>query len=143
MRSGFGLWMVLAVLLASGCATAVDMDTLNSRVDDNTRRIESLERAQEQTTMASGPGQRLESLEGEVQALRKQMADNQWTLSEMNEKVESFQAFMGEVQQFMIQYRKRGGEVDKALEQISARLEADIRSLADKLRQMLDSESGN
>jgi predicted nucleic acid-binding Zn-ribbon protein len=143
MRSGFGFWLVLAVLLASGCATAVDMDTLNSRVDDNTRRIEALERAQEQTAMASGPGQRLESLEREVQALRKQMADNQWTLSEMNEKVESFQAFMGEVQQFMIQYRKRGGEVDKALEQITARLEADIRSLADKLRQMLDSESGN
>jgi len=143
MRSGSCFWAILVVALASGCATAVDMDAVNSRVNDNTRRIESLERAQEQMATASGPAQRLESLQKEVDALRKEMADSKWTTSELAEKVESFQAFIGEVQQYMIQNRKRGSEVDKALEQITTRLEADVRSLAEKLRQMLESEKGN
>ncbi len=143
MRSGFCLCAVLVVALATGCATAVDMDTVNSRVNDNTRRIESLERAQEQRSAGSGSAQQLESLQKNVDALQKEMADSKWTMSELAGKVESFQALMGEVQQFMIQYRKRGGEVDKKLEQLTTRLEADVRGLAEKLRQMLESEKGN
>jgi chromosome segregation ATPase len=145
MRGSSLLPVVLAVVLASGCATAVDMDVMNSHIDDNTRRIEALERAQDRqkTEARSDTAKRLESLQDEVDSLQKDLADSKWTVREMTEKVESFKAFMGEVEQFMAQYRKKGGEVDKALEQITNRLEADIRSLADKLRQMLDSGPGN
>lgn len=137
--------VILAAILVSGCATAVDMDVMNSHVDDNTRRIEALERAQarQKTEVRSDTAKRLESLQKEVDSLQKDLADSKWTVGEMTEKVESFKAFMGEVEQFMAQYRKKGGEIDKALEQITNRLEADVKSLADKLRQMLDSGSGN
>lgn len=143
MKSSSVFFVVLLVASVSGCATAVDMDTINSRVDDNTRRIESLERGQEKAAVPSGTAQRLESLQKQVESLQKEVADSRWTLSETAEKLESFQAFMGEVEKFMVQYRKRGGEVDRTLEQLTNRLETDVRSLAEKLRQMLDSGSGN
>ncbi len=137
--------MVLAAALASGCATAVDMDAVNRKVNDNTRRIDSLEKAQarQKTEIVPDTAKRLESLQKEVDTLQKGLADSKWTVGEMTEKIESFKAFMGEVEQFMAQYRKKGGEIDKALEQITNRLEADVRGLAEKLRQMLDSGGGN
>ena len=121
------------------------MDAVNSRVNDNTMRIESLERAQarQKTEARSDTAKRLESLQKKIDALQKDLVDSKWTVGEMTEKIESFKAFMGEVEQFMAQYRKKGGEIDKALEQITNRLESDVRSLADKLRQMLDSGAGN
>jgi len=145
MGTRSSLSVILAAVLVSGCATAVDMDVMNSHVNDNTRRIEALERAQalQKTEARSDTARRLESLQKEVDSLHKDLADSKWTVGEMTEKVESFKAFMGEVEQFMAQYRKKGGEIDKALEQITNRLEADVKSLADKLRQMLDSGAGN
>ena len=41
----------------------------------------------------------------------------------------------------MAQFRKRGGETDNALEEITNRIEADVRSLADKLGKMLEEGS--
>ena len=136
--------MILAATLATGCATAVDMDALNSRLDNNTKRIEALERAQnrQQTQARSDTARKVESLQQEVQKLREDFADSNWTVGELAEKVESLRAFMEEVQQSMGQLRRKGGEIDKALEEITNRLEADVRSLAEKLRQMLDSGSG-
>jgi chromosome segregation ATPase len=144
MNSGSFLPAVLAVILVSGCATAVDMDAVNRQMNDNTKRIESLEKAQarQKAEVAPDTAKRLESLQSEVDTLQKDLADSKWTVREVTEKVESLKAFMGEVEQFMVQYRKKGGEVDKALEQITNRLEADVRGLADKLRQMLDSGAG-
>jgi hypothetical protein len=41
----------------------------------------------------------------------------------------------------MTQFRKRGGEIDKTLEDLTTRLEADVRSLAEKLKKMLEEGS--
>lgn len=144
MRAFSPILTILVSVVTIGCATAVDMDTLNGRLDNNTKRIEALERAQnrQQTQAQSDTARKVESLQQEVQTLRKDFVDANWTVGELAEKVESLRAFMEEVQQSMGQLRRKGGEIDKTLEEITNRLEADVRSLAEKLRQMLDSDSG-
>ena len=76
-----------------------------------------------------------------MEVLRKEFADSRWTVDSLAEKVESFAAYREEIEQFMTQFRKRGGEIDKALEEMTNRLEADVRGLADKLRKMLEEAS--
>ncbi|MDT8395351.1 MAG: hypothetical protein RRA32_02740 [bacterium] len=132
---------VLSVLvLTTGCATAVDLDSVNGQLKDHGTRIGVLERAQtaRKAEDQSRFGEKLQGLEDEVETLRKDFADSRWTVNELGEKVESFKAYMDEVEQFMAQYRKKGGEIDKALEDITNRLEADVRVLADKLKKMLE-----
>jgi chromosome segregation ATPase len=128
------------LVLTTGCATAVDLDSVNGQLKDHDARIEALERAQaaQKAEAESKVGEKVQGLEDEVEALRKDFADSRWTVGELAEKVESFKAYMDEVEQFMAQFRKKGGEIDKALEDITNRLEADVRGLADKLRQMLE-----
>lgn len=136
--------MIVAAMTA-GCATAVDMDVLNRRVNENTNRIEALERSQarQQSEVQSETAKKVDSLQKELESLRGRFAESDWTVGQLSEKVESLRAFMEEIQLSMAQVRKKGGEVDRALEDITNRLEADVRSLADKLRQMLESDSGN
>ena len=145
MRALSPFIVVLMASLTAGCATAVDMDTMNRRLDDNTRRIEALEKAQagQRTQAQTDLTRRVDSLQSEVDALRKDFADSNWTVGQLAERVESLRAFMDEVQQSLAQVRRRGGEIDRALEEITNRLETDVRTLAEKLRQMLDSGAGN
>jgi chromosome segregation ATPase len=132
--------VLMALLLSTGCATAVDLDSVNGQLKDHDRRLVALERAQasKEADAGSKVDEKVQGLQDEVEALRKDFADSKWTVNELTERVESFKAYMDEVEQFMAQYRKKGGEIDKALEEITNRLEADVRSLADKLRKMLD-----
>jgi chromosome segregation ATPase len=144
MGSLFSRFAVLtALLLATGCATAVDLDSVNGQLKDHEGRIEAMEKAQaaQKADASSEMKDKVRGLEDEVEVLRKNFADSKWTVNELSEKVESFKAYMDEVEQFMVRYRKKGGEIDKALEEITNRLEADVRSLADKLRKMLDDSS--
>ena len=145
MRILSPLSIILLAALTAGCATAMDVDAVNSRLNNNARRIEALEKAQarQQNQAQSDTAKRLESLQNDVEALRKDFADSNWTVGQLTEKVESLRAFMDDIQQSMGQFRRKGGEIDRALEEITNRLEADVRTLADKLRQMLDSGSGN
>jgi chromosome segregation ATPase len=138
------LALLVTVSTTTACATAVDMDTVNRRLDNNAKRIEALERtrADQRSEAATDTARKLDSLQQELESLRKDFADSKWTVGELTEKVESFGAFMDEVEQFMVQFRRKGGEIDKALEGLTNRLEADMRSLAEKLRKMLESESG-
>jgi chromosome segregation ATPase len=141
MGSLLSRFAVLFVLvLTTSCATAVDLDSVNGQLKDHDARIEALERARasQKAEAESEIGEKVRGLEVEVEALRKGFADSRWAVGELAEKVESFMAYMDEVEQFMTQFRKKGGEVDKALEEITNRLEADVRSLADKLRKMLE-----
>lgn len=136
--------MVLtAMFLATGCATAVDLDSVSGQLKDHDNRIAALEKAQaaQKSEIRSDIKDKVLGLEDEVGALRKDFADSKWSVNELAERVDSFKAYMDEVEQFMTQYRKKGGEIDKALEEITNRLEADVRSLADKLRKMLDDSS--
>jgi peptidoglycan hydrolase CwlO-like protein len=141
MRNSSPHLVVLALLIfTTGCATSVDMDSVNRRIDDNAARVAAVEDAQaEQNQEAvSSKGEKLQALQDEIEALRKDFADSRWTVDGLSEKVESFGAYIEEVEQFMVQFRKKGGEIDKALEKMTNRLEADVRSLADKLRKMLE-----
>jgi chromosome segregation ATPase len=135
--------VITALFLTTGCATAVDLDSVNGQLKDHNTRIAAMERAQaaQKTDASSRINDKVQGLEDEVEVLRKNFADSKWTVNELTERVESFKAYMDEVEQFMAQYRKKGGEIDKALEEITNRLEADVRGLADKLRKMLDDSS--
>ncbi|UCG39506.1 MAG: hypothetical protein JSV00_04600 [bacterium] len=131
---------LLSVVLVTACATAVDMDSVNRDLRDQERRIAALEKKQTEPGPAT-TAQKLQALQQEVEALRKDFADSNWSIRDLSEKVESLKAFMQEVEQFMVQYRKKGAEIDKTLEQMTDRLEADVRSLADKLRQLLEQKN--
>jgi chromosome segregation ATPase len=135
--------LITALFLTTGCATAVDLDSVNGQLKDHNTRIAAMEKAQaaQKADANSEMNDKVRELEDEVEVLRKDFADSKWTVNELTEKVESFKAYMDEVEQFMVQYRKKGGEIDKALEEITNRLEADVRSLAEKLRKMLDDSS--
>jgi chromosome segregation ATPase len=144
MRKIFPLLSVVALLaLNAGCATSVDMDSVNHRIDDNATRLATLENTQgkqdQETT--SQKDEKLGAFQAELDALRKDFADSKWAVDDMAEKVESVTAYMEEIEQFMVQFRKKGGEMDKALEEMTNRIEADVRSLAEKLKKMLEEES--
>jgi len=144
MRSFFPhLGVIVLLAFTAGCATSVDMDSVNYRIDDNAARLAVLEKTQakQDPNVASQEGKKLQALQGEIEALRKDFADSKWTVDGLSEKVESFGAYMDEIEQFMTQFRKKGGEIDKALEEMTNRLEADVRSLAEKLKEMLEEES--
>ena len=137
--------LIALVFLAftAGCATSVDMDSMNSRIDDNAARLAALEQAQARKAResAAAEGQKLKAIQDEIDSLRKEFADSKWTVEDLSEKVEAFSAYRQEIEQYMAQFRKRGGEVDKALENMTNKLETDVRSLAEKLRKMLEDES--
>ena len=143
MRGSFHRLAVLGLmLLTAGCATAVDLDSVNRRIDDNATRIAAVEKAQAQrdARKTSEAEQKIQALESELETLRKELADSNWSMKTLTEKVEAFGAYMEEMEQFMTQFRKKGGEMDKALEALTNRLEADVRSLADKLKKMLEED---
>jgi chromosome segregation ATPase len=145
MRVLTPLSIVIVAAMTAGCATAVDMDVVNRRLSDNTKRIEALERSQaaRQSEAQSDTAKKVDSLQKELESLQEKFAESDWTVGQLAEKVESIKAFMEEIQLSMAQVRKRGGEIDRALEEITNRLETDVRTLADKLRQMLEPDSGN
>jgi predicted nucleic acid-binding Zn-ribbon protein len=144
MRNSFPhLSFFLLLAFTAGCATSVDMDSVNRRIGENNARIVALEEAQmkQDREAASSKGEKLQALQEEIEAIRKDFADSRWTVDDLTEKVESFAAYVEEVEQFMAQFRKRGGEIDKALEEMTNRIEADVRSLAEKLGKMLEEGS--
>ena len=144
MRRYFSLLIGMAlVVFSAGCATSIDMDSVNNRIDDNAARLAALEKAQssQDRGTVSEKSSKLQALQDEIEVLRKDFADSKWTVDGLTEKVESFGAYVEEVEQFMSQFRKKGGEIDKALEEMTNRLEADVRSLADKLKEILKEES--
>jgi chromosome segregation ATPase len=114
-------------------------------MNENTKRIEALEKSQasQQSEAKSDTAKKVDLLQRELETLQEKFADSNWTVGQLAEKVETLKAFMDELQLSMAQFRRKGGEIDKALEEITNRLETDVRTLADKLRQMLDSDSGN
>ena len=131
------------LVFTAGCATSVDMDSMNSRIDDNAARLAALEQAQarKDRESAASEDQQLKAIQEEIEALRKEFADSKWTVDDLAEKVEAFSAYRQEIEQYMAQFRKRGGEMDKALEDMTNKLEAEVRSLAEKLRKMLEDGS--
>jgi chromosome segregation ATPase len=144
MRSYFPhLSIVILAVFVAGCATSVDMDSVNRRIDDNASRLATLENAQvkQDQEAASEKGEKLQALQTEIETLRKDFADSKWAVSGLTEKVESFAAYREEIEQLMAQFRKKGGEMDKALEELTNRIEADVRSMAEKLKEMLEEES--
>ena len=144
MRNFFPHLSFIALLaFTAGCATSVDMDSVNHRIDDNASRLATLETAQvkQDREAASEKGEKLQALQAEIETLRKDFADSRWAVGDLAEKVESFAAYREEIEQFMAQFRKKGGEIDKTLEDMTNRIEADVRSLAEKLKKMLEEES--
>ncbi|MCJ7500317.1 hypothetical protein MUP29_08680 [bacterium] len=144
MRNFFPHLSFIALLAFTvGCATSVDMDSVNRRIDDNASRLATLENAQvkQDQQAASEKDEKLQALQAEIETLRKDFADSKWAVGDLAEKVEFFAAYREEIEQFMAQFRKKGGEMDKALEELTNRIEADVRSMAEKLKEMLEEES--
>ncbi|MDF1524865.1 MAG: hypothetical protein RRA15_05035 [bacterium] len=144
MRNFFPhLGFIALLAFTVGCATSVDMDSVNRRIDDNASRLATLENAQvkQDKKAVSEKSDKLQALQAEIDTLRKDFADSKWAVGDLAEKVESLTAYLDEVEQFMIQFRKKGGEIDNVLEELTNRIEADVRGLAEKLKKMLEEES--
>jgi chromosome segregation ATPase len=135
--------LLLVALTATGCATAMDMSDTNSQIAENTARIERLEKQQaDQQKQAAGETRsRLDGMEDEISAMRRQFADSKISVDSLLEKLESMQAYLSEVEVFIAQFRKKGGEMDKALEGLTNKLEAEVRNLGEKVKEMLSEES--
>jgi len=140
MRAFQQLGSVVLLLLMAGCATSVDMDNVNRRVDDNAARLAALEKAQAQRDRQADSQleTRFQAIQKELDALRKELADSKWSLNTLTEKIQSLEAYRQEVEQYIVQFRKKGGELDKAMEKMSNRLEADVRGLSEKLKKYLE-----
>ena len=144
MRNFFPHLSFIALLAFTvGCATSVDMDSVNHRIDDNASRLATLENAQvkQDNKATSEKSEKLQALQAEIETLRKDFADSRWAVGDLTEKMESFTAYMDEVEQSMVQFRKKGGELDKALEAMSHRMAAEGRCLDAELQNELEGES--
>ncbi|UCF30168.1 MAG: hypothetical protein JSV26_08840 [bacterium] len=129
--------LAAGMTLVAGCVTTMNSDPNRVRLDDHQSRIERLERAQKSSPQASGDVQsRLTFLENEIKAVRKAFADSQVTIDGLVERVESLQALLNESDTNLSRLRKRGVEVDRALEDLANRIEAEVRELADRIKKM-------
>lgn len=133
------LLSLLALLLAftTGCATAVDMSTVNSRLDSQEARIKKLEqRPVAPAGQVTGARGDLDRVEKELSALRKTYADSQMNIQSLLEKIEALEAYIKESDLNMADLRKKGAQVDRSIENLTNRLEAEIRSLGEKIKEL-------
>jgi chromosome segregation ATPase len=125
--------------LAYGCTTTRGAQSPIGRLDDHQARIERLESRQTAGPQASGDVQkRLSFLEGEVKAVRRAFADSQASIDSLLERVESLEAIIKESDLNVSRLRKRGVDVDRALEDLANKLEAEVRTLAEKMKEMME-----
>ncbi len=131
--------IAVVVPLVYGCATAMDMDTNNSSIKNNTARIEKLEadNARQQSAPTGEVKKRLDSVDKDISSLKRSFADSKYSLDTLLERLESMQAYLQEVESYITQFRKKGGEMDKALEGMATKMEAEVRRLGEKVKEMM------
>ncbi|TNF50179.1 hypothetical protein EP232_00865, partial [bacterium] len=127
MRSILGLSGLLALvgMLTIGCATAVDMGSVNTRLDNQEARIKKLEQKPVAPAgQAADTKADLSRIEKELMAVRKAYADSQVSLDNLLERLEALEAYIQEADLNMADLRKKGGQLDRSMENLSNKLEA-------------------
>ena len=129
--------LALVGMFTAGCATAVDMSSVNSRLNSQEARIKNLE--QRPGAPAGQPTDaktKLDRVEKEFAAVRKAYADNQASLDNLMERLEALEAYIQETDLNMADLRKKGGQYGRSIENLTNRLEAEIRSLGEKIKEL-------
>ena len=135
--SGLSGLLVFFAMLTTGCATAVDMGSVNTRLDNQEARIKNME--QRPMAPAGQPADTkadLTRIEKELMAVRKAYADSQVALGNLLERLEALEAYIQEADLNMADVRKKGGQLDRSMENLANRLEAEIRSLGEKIKEL-------
>ena len=78
----------------------------------------------------------LTRIEKELMAVRKAYADSQVTVENLLERLEALEAYIQEADLNMADVRKKGGQLDRSMENLANRLEAEIRSLGEKIKEL-------
>jgi hypothetical protein len=131
-----------ALLLAgAGCATNLDMTSSKDRLDSLSGRIDIVEKAVArsagQSASQSQQGtDRVDALEKESADLRKAYADQQAAVSELSGKLEAILARLTEVENAVAAQQKKGIAVDKSIEALTVRLEAQLRDLGEQIKKL-------
>jgi septal ring factor EnvC (AmiA/AmiB activator) len=131
-----------ALLLAgAGCATNLDMTSSKDRMDALSGRIDIVEKAVArsagQTAAQSLAGtDRVDALEKETADLRKSYADQQMTVSELSGKLEAILARLTEVENAVAAQQRKGLAIDKSIETLTVKLEAQVRDLGEQIRKL-------
>lgn len=130
--------LAVVAVLAAGCATTMGTGSTTGRIDDHQARIERLEQEKALSSQPSDDTQRsLARLQEEVKAVRRFFADSQVTIDILVERVEALESLIRESDLSVSRLRRRGVDVDRALEDLANRLEAEVSELAGKIKEML------
>ncbi len=129
--------LALVGMFTTGCATAVDMGSVNSRLDSQEARIKNLEQRPAVPAGQSVDARAvLDRVEKESAAVRKAFADSQMDLQNLVERLEALEAYIQETDLNMADVRKKGGQLDRSIENLTNKLEAEIRSLGEKIKEL-------
>lgn len=135
--SGLTGLLAFAVMLTAGCATAVDMSSVNTTLDNQEARIRKLEqRPMAPAGQAADTKTDLARIDKELMTVRKAYADSQVAIENLLERLEALEAYIQESDLNMADLRKMGGRLDRSMENLANRLEAEIRSLGEKIREL-------
>jgi chromosome segregation ATPase len=129
--------LALVGMFTTGCATAVDMGSVNSRLDNQEARVQKLEQKPGVPAGQSAEAKTdLDRLEKDLAAVRKTYADSQMDLQNLIERLEALEAYIQESDLNMADLRKKGGQLDRSIENLTNKLEAEIRSLGGKIKEL-------
>ncbi len=132
-------YLLLAGLFLASCATTSAPGSGQSQVKSNTARIERLEAAQGGSqSLPPNVEKRFEKVDRELRDTRRAFADSKLDAETLGEMMDSLKAQVADLEKFMVRLRNRGTDVDKALENLANKLEADIRGLGDKVKEYLE-----
>jgi chromosome segregation ATPase len=117
------------------------MTSTKDRLDAMSGRIDLVEKA-----VAKSAGQsaaqsqqgtdRVATLEQEVADVRKAYADQQIAVSDLSGKLEAILARLSEVESAYAAQQKKGIAVDKSIETLTVKLEAQVRDLGEQIRKL-------
>ena len=124
-------------MFTTGCATAVDMSSVNSRLDNQEARIGKLEQKPSAPAGQSAQAKTdLDGIERELAEVRKTFADSRFDMENLLERLEALEAYIKESDLNMADLRKKGGQLERSMENLTNRLEAEIRSLGEKIKEL-------
>jgi len=106
-------------------------------MDNQEARIKKLE--QQPAAPAGQPAGTktdLDRVETELAAVRKAFADSQVSLDNLVERLEALEAYIQETDLNMADLRKKSGQYDRSIENLTNKLEAEIRSLGEKIKEL-------
>ncbi len=110
------------------------MVSVKDRLDAQSVRMDILEKA---VAKSAGQGATQSATVGDdARAARQMAADQQATVKGLEEKVAALTARLAELEGQLARQQKKGLETDRSIEQMTNKLEAEIRVLGDQVKKL-------